>query len=58
VSKNGAISNVQAETSHGYGMEEEAIRVIKNGPNWVPALQNGQNVNAYCSQPVTFQVTE
>ncbi len=40
------------------GMEEEAVRVIKNGPKWTPALQNGRNVNAYRRQPITFQVNE
>ncbi|HAO03760.1 MAG: TonB family protein [Chitinophagaceae bacterium] len=58
VSKDGTISDVKAETSHGYGMEEEAVRVIKNGPKWTPALQNGRNVNAYRRQPITFQVNE
>jgi len=58
VSKTGAISEIKAETSYGYGMEVEAIRVIKNGPKWVPALQNGTYVNAYRSQPITFQVNE
>jgi len=58
VSKTGEISEIKAETSYGFGMEEEAIRVIKNGPKWVPALQNGTYVNAYRSQPITFQVNE
>jgi len=58
VSKDGSISNVEAESSHGYGMEEQAIKCIKNGPKWKPALQNGRNVNAYRRQPVTFIVEE
>ena len=58
VSKDGSISDVQAETSHGYGMEEQAIKCIKKGPNWKPALQNGRNVNAYRRQPVTYVVEE
>lgn len=58
VSKDGSISDVQAETKHGYGMEEEAIRAIKKGPKWTPALQNGRNVNAYRRQPITFVVTD
>lgn len=56
VNKEGAISAVAAETSFGHGMEEEAIRVIKNGPNWLPAMQNGKKVNAYRRQPITFVV--
>lgn len=58
VSKDGSISNVEAETSHGYGMEQQAIKCIKNGPKWKPALQNGRNVNAYRRQPVTYVVEE
>jgi protein TonB len=57
VSKDGSISDVKALTSHGYGMEQEAIKVIKKGPAWVPAVQNGRSVNAYRKQPITFQVT-
>ncbi|WP_276500970.1 energy transducer TonB [Terrimonas pollutisoli] len=56
VSKDGSISDVRALTNHGYGMEAEAIRVIKKGPAWTPAIQNGRSVNAYRKQPITFQV--
>lgn len=58
VSKTGEISDVQAETAHGFGMEEEVIRIIKKGPSWTPAIQNGKPVNAYRRQPVTFVVQE
>ncbi len=58
VSRDGSISDVQAETKHGFGMEDQAIKCIKRGPNWKPALQNGRNVNAYRRQPVTFIVEE
>jgi periplasmic protein TonB len=57
VAKDGAISDVVAETSHGYGMEAEAVRAIKKGPKWTPAQQNGNIVKAYRRQPITFQVT-
>ena len=58
VSRDGSISNITAETSFGYGMEEEVIRVIKKGPKWIPAYQNGRTVNAYRRQPITFMVSE
>ncbi|MEO6405877.1 MAG: energy transducer TonB [Ferruginibacter sp.] len=58
VSKDGSISDVVAETKHGFGMEAEAIKIIKKGPSWKPALQNGRNVNAYRRQPITFVVAE
>ena len=56
VSKDGSISDVKALTNHGYGMEAEAVKVIKKGPAWTPAIQNGRSVNAYRKQPITFQV--
>ncbi len=56
VDKEGKISDIVAETKHGYGMEKEVIRVIALGPNWTPAMQNGKPVRAYRRQPVTFLV--
>ncbi len=56
VDKEGNISDVRSLTNHGYGMEEEAMRVIKKGPQWKPAVQNGRQVKAYRKQPITFQV--
>ena len=37
VSRDGSISDVVAETKHGYGMEAEAMKIIKKGPKWTPA---------------------
>lgn len=58
VDKEGNISDVKALTNHGYGMEDEAVRVIKRGPKWEPAIQNGRQVKAYRKQPITFVVSE
>jgi periplasmic protein TonB len=57
VTKDGTISNIKAETNYGHGMEEEVIRVIQNGPRWIPAMQNGRKVNAYRRQPISFVVS-
>ena len=58
VDKEGKISDVRALTKHGFGMEQEAVKVISRGPDWVPALQNGRHVKAYRKQPITFVVTD
>ncbi len=58
VSKDGSVSDVQAETNHGFGMEQEAVRVIKKSGKWTPAVQNGRNVTAYKRQPITWIVSE
>jgi protein TonB len=57
VSKDGNISGISSETHHGYGMEEEVIRIIQKGPKWKPAVQGGKLVNAYRRHPVTFLVS-
>jgi protein TonB len=58
VDKEGNISDVRSLTNHGYGMEETAIRIIKKGPKWNPAIQNEKQVKAYRKQPITFRVEE
>jgi protein TonB len=57
VSKDGSLSGIRARTNHGYGMEDELIRLIKRGPKWNPATQNGIPVNAYRVQRITFTVS-
>ncbi len=60
VDKTGAISNVQSievpKTCPSCG--PEAVKVIKKGPKWEPAVQNGRNVIYQAIQFVTFQVAE
>ena len=58
VDKNGGISEVQAENDPGYGTKDEAVRVIKKGPSWKPAVQNGRNVIYRHRQSITFMVSE
>ena len=56
VDKNGNISDVQADQGP-YGTKDEAIRVIKKGPPWKPAVQNGHNVAYRAKQAITFVVS-
>ncbi|HNJ95820.1 MAG TPA: energy transducer TonB, partial [Ferruginibacter sp.] len=58
VSRDGSLSDIQCENDPGFGMCQEAVRVIKKTKNWTPAIQNGRNVNAYRRQPITFIVEE
>jgi Gram-negative bacterial TonB protein C-terminal/GldM C-terminal domain len=58
VDRQGNIKDVKALTKHGYGMEEEVMRIIRIGPKWVPAMQDGRAVNAYRKQPVAFAVED
>lgn len=57
VDKEGNLTDIKAENDLGYGTAEEAVRVLKNGPKWVPASQNGVNVLYRKSQTIVFQVS-
>jgi periplasmic protein TonB len=60
VDKQGNISNVDAieVPSACPSCGKEAIKVIKNGPKWEPAIQNGRKVIYQAIQFITFQVAE
>ncbi len=53
----GTVSDLKPLTNLGYGLEQEAIRVLKKAKNWEPAIQNGRQVKAYRIQAITFRVT-
>lgn len=58
VDVDGSLSNIVALSNHGYGLEQEAIRVLKQSKKWKPAIQNGRQVKAYRKQPITFVFTQ
>lgn len=58
VDKEGNISDVKAENAPGFGTEAEAIKIIKKGPKWLPAVQNGRKVAYRARQQVTFMVND
>ncbi|HUM64721.1 MAG TPA: TonB family protein [Chitinophagaceae bacterium] len=58
VDTDGSISDIKALNNPGYGLGEEAIRVIKKSKKWEPAIQEGRPAKAYRKQPITFQITD
>ena len=58
VDKEGNVSDIQPLTNHGYGMEEEAVRVLRKATKWEPAIQNGIKVKAYRKQVIVFEINE
>ena len=54
----GTVSDIKALSNLGFGLEQEAIRVLKKATKWEAAIQNGRKVKAYRKQAITFQVTE
>ncbi|MCX8020771.1 MAG: energy transducer TonB [Chitinophagaceae bacterium] len=52
----GSLSEIEPLTRHGYGMKEEAVRVIKKSKKWKPAILKNQKVKAWRKQVITFIV--
>lgn len=58
VCTDGSLCDIEAVNNPGFGLSDEAIRVIKESGNWVPAEQLGKKVKSIYNQPVTFIVEE
>ena len=56
IEKDGSITDVQVVKSVGFGLDEEATRVVKLMPKWIPGKQNGRNVRVKFTIPVTFKL--
>ncbi len=58
VDTDGSISEIKVLDDPGYGLGEEAIRVIKKSKKWQPAIQDGRPAKAFRKQPITFQIAD
>lgn len=50
----GHVTNIKALDSLGYGLEEEATRVISGMQQWKPGTQQGKPVNVVFMFPIKF----
>jgi len=58
VEKNGHISTLVVERGVGYGMDDEALRVLKMALPWKPGLQHGQPVRVKYTLPLNFVLNQ
>ena len=54
IERDGSISDIKVMKGVGYGMDEEASRVIGKSPKWKPGKQNGKSVRVRFNMPITF----
>lgn len=56
VDKNGKAKKVQAVKGIGAGCDEEAVRVVKEHTEWIPAQIMGKDVNTRMILPIIFKL--
>ena len=55
VSENGTISGIVVEKSEDPAFNNEAIRLVREGPSWLPGTENGRAVSQEVTLKVKFQ---
>ena len=58
VGKDGSINNVRVVKGVDKSLDNEAIRVVKSMPRWLPGRANGEPVAVKYTVPVTFKLGE
>lgn len=56
IEKNGTLTDIKIERTLGYGTDEEAVRVLKGSPRWMPGIQNGKEVRVKYNIPISFSL--
>lgn len=56
VEKDGKVTDVRVLRGIGGGCDEEAVRVIKNMPNWNAGKQRGKPVRVQFNMPILFKL--
>ena len=56
VDKDGKVTSAKVLRGIGGGCDEEALRVVKNMPEWKPGRQNGRSVLVQYNLPVVFNL--
>ena len=57
IDENGKVGNAKTTgAAIGYGLEEEAIRVVNGMSNWTPGMNKGQKVKSWYILPITYRL--
>jgi hypothetical protein len=58
VCKDGELCSIEALNSVHPLVDLVAVKAIRKGPRWQPAVQDGKEVKAYAKQPITFMLKQ
>ncbi|MCU0447961.1 MAG: TonB family protein [Microscillaceae bacterium] len=57
IDKDGSLNDIQVLKGIGAGCDEEAIRVMKEAPKWIPGKQRGRPVKVKMTVPIMFRLS-
>ncbi len=57
VDENGTISDAEVMKGFDDECDQEALRVVRNMPTWIPGKIDGKNVKVYFTLPMRFKLT-
>lgn len=58
IEKDGSLTDIKVIRDIGNGTGEEAIRVLKESPKWIPGEQNGKKVRVLFSIPIKIELSK
>ena len=58
IETDGTLTNLQVLQSVGGGCTEEAIRLIKSIPHWIPTIEHKKPIRVSYSLPIRFRYTK
>ncbi|MEM6805209.1 MAG: energy transducer TonB [Bacteroidota bacterium] len=58
VNADGSVSGISVLKGLGFGCDDEAIRLIRKMPKWIPGEHNGKRVPVYKTMPIGFKLFE
>ncbi len=58
VKRDGHLTGFKVERSLGKDIDNEALRVLKRSPEWIPGTKNGKKVSDRYFMPINFTLSE
>jgi TonB family protein len=58
IETDGSLSNIIVARGVSKELDEEAIRVLKQSPSWIPGTQNGRKVRVQYSVPISYSLAD
>ena len=56
VDRDGTLKEIKAQNDPGYGFAKSAEELVKNAPEWLPAIENGRNISSYRRETIVFEI--